>query len=225
MSQPATLPTWATTGGTRVAPTGPEQSAGFSAGFKPPAEYHNWLFGELCDWAAYLKVLDTDPHFLGAAYAWTNSHSFAVRPALSAPVARSTGLPVLESRVASGTDTGQSADGSPLFDTSGTQVRRLAFKVPSGATLTGVSVVLHNGSSVAGSMSLWKRSGGTSAQLGSTQTGTGGTLALSISSLTEVATDLSSYYIEATTADTSGTAYLQQASVQWNESSIIASCR
>lgn len=41
-------------GGTKVEPTGGEKSAGFAPDFRPPAEWHNWMFGNVDDWVKYL---------------------------------------------------------------------------------------------------------------------------------------------------------------------------
>lgn len=56
MSKPATLPVWATTDGTTVAPSGGQQAAGFAVGTKPPARWVNWLFNWICQWLAYLSA-------------------------------------------------------------------------------------------------------------------------------------------------------------------------
>lgn len=41
-------------GGTKVEPTSGEKSAGFVPDFRPPAEWHNWMFGNVDDWVKYL---------------------------------------------------------------------------------------------------------------------------------------------------------------------------
>lgn len=54
-TRPGVVPIW-TVGNTpaRTQPTNGEQFAGFSPNFRPPAEWHNWLFGEMSDWIAWL---------------------------------------------------------------------------------------------------------------------------------------------------------------------------
>lgn len=57
--QPATLPSW-TSGNLAArlpAPNGSEQESGFMQDFVPPASWHNWLFGWLCDWVIWLQAI------------------------------------------------------------------------------------------------------------------------------------------------------------------------
>lgn len=54
MSKPATIPTWATTGGTRVVPTAGKAAAGYAVGERPSHGILNYLIGILCDWVTYL---------------------------------------------------------------------------------------------------------------------------------------------------------------------------
>ncbi len=60
-TRPAVIPIW-TVGNlpARVQPTDGEQTTGFVANFRPPAKWHNWLFGEMSDWIAWLDFI-TNP--------------------------------------------------------------------------------------------------------------------------------------------------------------------
>lgn len=71
MAKPATLPAWATTLVNRVAPPAGRNAAGMAAGEMPPAEWINYLFGWLCDWAAWLNG------FEGTAHTWTATQTFS----------------------------------------------------------------------------------------------------------------------------------------------------
>lgn len=71
MAKPASVVSWATTGGTRLQPTAPEKAAGFAVGERVPARFLNWLYGVLGDWTTYLNGLE------GEALTWTGAHSFA----------------------------------------------------------------------------------------------------------------------------------------------------
>lgn len=54
-TRPPVIPIW-TVGntGARTQPTNGEQFAGFVPNFRPPGSWHNWLFGEMSDWIAWL---------------------------------------------------------------------------------------------------------------------------------------------------------------------------
>ncbi len=54
MSAPSELPTWATNGGTRLAPSAGVRADGWIQGKRPPARWTNWLIGLLCDWVDHL---------------------------------------------------------------------------------------------------------------------------------------------------------------------------
>ena len=69
MSKPSTLPVWATTAGTTVAPSGGQQAAGFAVGTKPPARWVNWLFNWICQWLAYLSGGSFTPGITATAVA------------------------------------------------------------------------------------------------------------------------------------------------------------
>lgn len=58
--QPSVLPIW-TEGNTavRTQPTDGEQFAGFVPNFRPPASWHNWLFGIMSDWIAWLNFVSS----------------------------------------------------------------------------------------------------------------------------------------------------------------------
>lgn len=62
-SQPGN-PSWATNGGTRVAPTLGQKQSGWTDGQRPPFNVMNWLQGFLSDWAKYaedaIDELDSD---------------------------------------------------------------------------------------------------------------------------------------------------------------------
>lgn len=51
-SQPGN-PSWATNGGTRVAPTLGQKQSGWTDGQRPPFNVFNWLLGFLSDWSKY----------------------------------------------------------------------------------------------------------------------------------------------------------------------------
>lgn len=70
MSKPASVVSWATTGGTRLDPTAPEKAAGFANGQRVPARWLNQLFGLLGDWTTYLNGL------AGEVFTWTAAHAF-----------------------------------------------------------------------------------------------------------------------------------------------------
>ena len=53
-SQPGN-PSWATNGGTRVAPTLGQKQTGWTNAQRPPFNVFNWLLGFLADWAKYLE--------------------------------------------------------------------------------------------------------------------------------------------------------------------------
>ena len=55
-TRPTTQPTWATTGGTRLAPSSGQQAAGFAVNTTPPARWVNWLFGYILDWVTWLDA-------------------------------------------------------------------------------------------------------------------------------------------------------------------------
>lgn len=55
--RPGTVPSWATTGGTRLEPTAPEKASGHVAATRPPARKMNWLQGILADWIAYFATV------------------------------------------------------------------------------------------------------------------------------------------------------------------------
>lgn len=61
-TQPGVLPIW-TQGntGVRTQPTNGEQFAGFVPNFRPPASWHNWLFGIMSDWIAWLNYITENP--------------------------------------------------------------------------------------------------------------------------------------------------------------------
>lgn len=48
--RPSTTPYW---GGTQVEPTTPQKTTGFVPNFRPPAEWHNFLFGDIYSWIAW----------------------------------------------------------------------------------------------------------------------------------------------------------------------------
>ncbi len=54
MAKPATLPSWATDGGTTIEPEPGEKAQGFQAGARAPARKMNWILHWLYRWAAYL---------------------------------------------------------------------------------------------------------------------------------------------------------------------------
>lgn len=76
MARPASLPTWATDGGTTTEPTSGQKAAGWSAGYRPPAKWFNWWQNLTYQWCAYLNNLHNDADFLGEDYSWTGAHDF-----------------------------------------------------------------------------------------------------------------------------------------------------
>lgn len=63
-TRPGVLPIWTVgNSGVRQQPTNGEQFTGFFPNFRPPAGWHNWLFGVTSDWLAWL---DYSTQSLGA---------------------------------------------------------------------------------------------------------------------------------------------------------------
>lgn len=60
-TRPAIFPEWF---GTQVQPTHSEAETGFIADFRPPAEWHNWLFGQLYLWVLWLDFI-SNPGSIG----------------------------------------------------------------------------------------------------------------------------------------------------------------
>lgn len=54
-TQPADELTWATDGGTRVAPTGGQKATGWTDGQRPPFNVFNWIIGIIADWIEYFE--------------------------------------------------------------------------------------------------------------------------------------------------------------------------
>jgi hypothetical protein len=55
---PPVLPIWTVgNSGVRQQPTNGEQFTGFYPSFRPPSGWHNWLFGIMCDWIAWLNYV------------------------------------------------------------------------------------------------------------------------------------------------------------------------
>lgn len=52
--RPSTTPFW---GGTQVEPTTPQKTTGFVPNFRPPAEWHNFLFGDMYSWILWLDYI------------------------------------------------------------------------------------------------------------------------------------------------------------------------
>lgn len=77
MSKPATLPVWATDGGTTLEPSAGEKAAGWGASDKPPARWMNWWQNNVYAWAQYLNGLPTDNDFRNANFTWGGSHIFS----------------------------------------------------------------------------------------------------------------------------------------------------
>lgn len=50
-------PDWATDTSQRVEPTSPQKVSGFAPNFRPPAQWHNYLFGILSDWIRWLDLI------------------------------------------------------------------------------------------------------------------------------------------------------------------------
>lgn len=61
-SRPPVVPIWTVgNAGARTQPTDGEQFTGFVPNFRPPSKWHNWLFGEMSDWIAWLDYVTTTP--------------------------------------------------------------------------------------------------------------------------------------------------------------------
>ena len=82
VSKPATLPTWATNGGTTTEPPGALKATGVAGGSLLRAKYFNWLFYWVCSWLAWLNDL-TNQALTWAAGA-TFNQSTAAEPAVTA---------------------------------------------------------------------------------------------------------------------------------------------
>lgn len=60
-TRPPVVPIWTVgNSGARTQPTNGEQFTGFTANFRPPASWHNWLFGEMSDWIAWLDFVTSN---------------------------------------------------------------------------------------------------------------------------------------------------------------------
>lgn len=57
-TQPGVLPIWTQgNNSVRTQPTDGEQFTGFTANFRPPSSWHNWLFGVFSDWISWLNFI------------------------------------------------------------------------------------------------------------------------------------------------------------------------
>lgn len=129
MTRPATLPHFATVPTVgypgRVAPNAGKLDAGYQDDEAPPAGEHNWLFGESCDWIAYLDD-ERDTHFT----------------LISALQAQATAAQLLEER-------GRESIGVQtlklVFSVSGNPLRAIAWSVNSLGALGSVCAVGDNG--------------------------------------------------------------------------------
>ena len=54
--KPATLPVWATDGGTTVEPSAGQKAAGFAVSTRPPARWVNWVLNLIYGWIQYLNA-------------------------------------------------------------------------------------------------------------------------------------------------------------------------
>jgi len=63
-TQPNVLPAWTQgNNSVRQQPTDGEQLTGFTPNFRPPSGWHNWLFGILSDWIAWLNFITANPGY------------------------------------------------------------------------------------------------------------------------------------------------------------------
>lgn len=71
VAKPTSVPTWATTAGNTVVPSGGRQASGWTAGDKPAAKHFNWLFNLIYLWILYLQDLANQ------VWNWTAAHTFS----------------------------------------------------------------------------------------------------------------------------------------------------
>jgi hypothetical protein len=187
-TKPAALPTWPTAG-TRTSPGG-SAAAGFVAGNRFPAEWANYLFGWLSDWAAYVSAsFRTD----GAGVRYTDRVT-----RISPAAMQILGTP--------GTDWGftiagahaNAAGGCQWVATGGNKDLVIPLTVSVGDRIKAVSVDLNPLGAM--SMALWDSTdaGFTNAQIGTTQFSGAGPQTLSITGLSTVAQAGHSYHMVVT---------------------------
>lgn len=138
--KPAKLPRWATTG-TRTEPTEGEKDAGHIAGTQASAEKMNWLQGVVYDWINRLQ----DALVLGEAVDADLNLTAARDFGFSA--AKTGSALVLPGDFAHEAGAKLDANGA-LANVAGTALPAVyaSFRVPEGATITGLEVFLANSS-------------------------------------------------------------------------------
>lgn len=61
-TRPGVIPIWTQgNNSVRTQPTNGEQFTGFTPNFRPPSEWHNWLFGEMSDWIQWFDFITNGP--------------------------------------------------------------------------------------------------------------------------------------------------------------------
>ena len=226
--KPGAVPTWATTGGTRVEPTSAEKAAGFAPGDKPPARWLNWLIGSICDWAAYLNSVNTDDAFLGSTFGWTAQHTHALPPKYASPLARTTRLNLLNAYTPDASlSANWDSNGNPIFASTptNTQAWCVPFQLPPGATFDSIAATVFCGGACNLTMTIYKRTSASSvrSQVGpiTTLTGVTGSNPLPSGVITsQTGADDTWYWAQFTSTDTSGAGHIESVAVNWHDASL-----
>ena len=173
-------------------------------------------------WVAYLDGLATDAQFLANNFALTGNVTTVNELNYNAAKTRTTRLTLLHTVSAAVPVLFSASDRHPLFGSTGSNPLMIPFRVPAGATITGLTASVFSGgtATVTGKLMALGKSGTGSAavQVGSTDTHAGvtGTTTITVGgSLTEVATQSTEYWLELSSTDASGTGEVASAQVTW----------
>lgn len=75
-TKPSNLAEWATGAAPIVEPSTPQKQAGWSVGFKPPAQWFNWWMNIMHLWVLWLDAFETEAHTWTAVQTFDNAATF-----------------------------------------------------------------------------------------------------------------------------------------------------
>jgi hypothetical protein len=90
-SRPSNIAEWGTGSAPIVEPTLAQKQAGWTSGFKPPAQWFNWWMNLVYQWIVWLNALETDPRTWQALGTFTSGAAFTRGAGLLPLLATATG--------------------------------------------------------------------------------------------------------------------------------------